>query len=86
MPYWGYGGFDFFLNTLQKLLMCNLIASIFGTNEERVTVNSHSKFAVNLKNIQGVMSVYSHRKKSNFCYGYRVTKYRNNFKIGVYIG
>ena len=41
---------------------CNLITSIFGINEEHVTVESHTKFAVNLSNLQAVMSVYSHKK------------------------
>ena len=58
-----YGGFDFSFCTLckncYKMQMCNSIASILCTNEERVTVDSHTKFAVNLRNIQGVMSVYS---------------------------
>ena len=45
-----------------KTQMCNLIASIFGTNKERLTVDSPTKLAVNLRNIQGVMSVYSHKK------------------------
>ena len=66
--------------------MCDLIASIYGTNEEHITVDSRTKFAVNLRNIQGVMSVYSRKKKSNVCHGYRVNKYRNNLKIGVQIG
>ena len=30
---------------------CKLIASIFGTNEEHVQVDSNTKFAVNLRNI-----------------------------------
>ena len=34
--------------------MCNLIALIFATNEEHVTVDSRNKFAVDL---QGIMSV-----------------------------
>ena len=38
--------------------MCNSIVLIFGTNEEHVTVDSLTKFAVNLRNIQGVMSIY----------------------------
>ena len=42
---------------------CNSIATMFGTNEERVTVDSRTKFVVNLSNIQGVMSVYSHKKE-----------------------
>ena len=41
---------------------CNLIALIFGTNEEHVTVDSRTKFAVNLRNIQGGMSIYSRKK------------------------
>ena len=36
--------------------MCNLIASIFDTNEEHIKVNSCAKFAMNLMNIQEVMS------------------------------
>ena len=57
-----------------KLQTCNLIASIFGTNEERVTVDSCTKFTVNLRNIQGVMSIYSCKKRSNFCHGYRINR------------
>ena len=45
---------------------CNLIASIFGTNEERVTVDSCTKFVVSLRNIQGVMSVYSLKKDRTY--------------------
>ena len=37
--------------------MSNSIASIIGTNEECVKMNSHTK--VNLMNIQGVMSICS---------------------------
>ena len=33
-----------------------------GTNEEHVTVDSRTKFVVNLSNIQGVTSVYSRQK------------------------
>ena len=58
-----YGGFDFYFRTLckycYKTQMCYSIALIFDTNEERVMVDSHTKFAVNLRNIQGVMSIYS---------------------------
>ena len=43
-----------------KMQTCNSIALIFGTNEERVMVDSCTKFVVNLSNIQGVMSIYSH--------------------------
>ena len=69
MPYRGYRGFDFFSRTLQncyKMQTYNLIATIFGTNEERVTVDSRTKFVVNLSNIQGVMSIYSRKKRPNF--------------------
>ena len=45
-----------------KMQMCSLIAMIFGTNEERVMVDSRTKFVVNLSTIQGVMSVYSRKK------------------------
>ena len=38
-----------------KMQMCNSIALIFGTNEERVTVDSCTKFAVNLRYSQGVI-------------------------------
>ena len=55
-----------------KMQTCNSIASIFGTNEERVTMDSRTKFVVNLSNIQGVMDIYSRKKRSNFCHGYRV--------------
>ena len=41
---------------------CTSIASIFGTNEEHVMVDSPTKFAVNMMNIQGVMSNYSRKK------------------------
>ena len=45
-----------------KMQTSNSIASIFGTNEERVKVDSRTKFVVNLKNIQGIMSIYSCKK------------------------
>ena len=57
-----------------KMQTCNSIASIFGTNEERVTVDSHTKFVVSLSNIQGIMDVYSRKNRSNFCHGYRVNQ------------
>ena len=46
-----------------KMQMCSLIALIFGANEEHVTVDSCTKFVVNLRNLQGVMSIYSRKKK-----------------------
>ena len=53
---------------------CNSIAMIFGTNEERVTADSRTKFVVNLSNIQGVTSIYSRKKRSKFCHDYRVNQ------------
>ena len=53
-----------------KMQTCDSIASTIGTNEEHVTVDSHTKFAVNLRNIQGAI----HVKISNFCHGYRVNR------------
>ena len=40
----------------------NVISLIFGKNEEHVTVDSRTKFVLDLRNIQGVMSVYSRKK------------------------
>ena len=57
-----------------KIQTYTSIASIFGTNEERVTVDSHTKFVVNLRNIPGIMSIYSCKKISNFFNGYRVNR------------
>ena len=57
-----------------KMQTCNSIASIFGTNEERVTVDPRTKFVVKLRNFQGVMSVNSRKKRSHFCHGYRVNR------------
>ena len=59
-----------------KMQTCNLISSIFGTNEERVTVDSCTKFVVNLRNIQGVtcMSVYSRKKDQTSYHSYRVNR------------
>ena len=62
MLYGGYGGFDFFTHTLQILQICNSIALIFGTNEERIMVDSCTKFVVNLRDIQRVTSIYSCKK------------------------
>ena len=50
-----YGGFDFFSHTLQscyKIQTCDSIVSMFSINEERITVDSRTKFAVNLSNLQ----------------------------------
>ena len=70
MPYVGVGGgygvsisFRTLATNCYKMQTFSLIASIFGTNEECVTVDSCTKFVVNLSNIQGVMSIYSRKKK-----------------------
>ena len=62
MPYGVYGDSISFHTFCYKMQTCNSIASIFGTNEEHVTVDSFTKFVVNLSNIQGVMSIYSCKK------------------------
>ena len=48
-----------------KMQICNLRLpqSLAHLNDERVTVDSGTKFVVNLRNIQGVMSIYSRKKK-----------------------
>ena len=77
MLYGGLRGLRFIFalcKNCYKMQMCNSIASIFGTNEERVTMDSHTKFVVNLSKIQGVMDVYSRKNRSNFCHGYRVNQ------------
>ena len=45
-----------------KMEMHSSIALIIGTREERVTMDSRTKFAVNLRIIQGFMSIYSRKK------------------------
>ena len=74
MPYGASISFRTLCKNCYKMQMRNTIASIFGTNEERVTMDSRTKFIVNLSNIQGVMDIYSHKKRSNFCHGYRVNQ------------
>ena len=64
---WGATGasisFCTLCKTCYKTQMCNSIVLIFGTSKEHIKVHSHTKFAMNLLNIQGVMSVYSRKKK-----------------------
>ena len=57
MPYVGLISFRTLCNNCYKMQTRNSIALIFGTNEEHVMVDSRTKFAVNLRNIQGVMSI-----------------------------
>ena len=49
-----------------KMQTCNSIASIVGTNKERVMVDLLTKFVVSLSNIQGVIDVYSRKNRSNY--------------------
>ena len=49
-----------------KMQTCNSIVSILGTSKERTKVHSHTKFAMNLINIQGVMSIYSRKNDETF--------------------
>ena len=75
----GLRGFRFLFAHFAKIaIKCKgvtqLPRSFFSTNEECVTVDSRTKFVVNLSNIQGVMDVYSRKKRSNFCHGYRVNQ------------
>ena len=58
--------FRTFCKNCYKMQTCNSIALIFSTNEERVTVDSRTKFVANVRNIQGVMNVYSHKKDQTF--------------------
>ena len=46
-----------------KTQTCHSIVSIFGTSKERIKVHSRTKFAMNLINLQGVMSAYSRTKR-----------------------
>ena len=62
---------------------CYSIATIFGTNEEHVTVDSRTKFVVKLRNLQGIMSIYSRKKAQTSFRATEYTNYRNNLKIGV---
>ena len=57
-----------------KMQTCNSIASIFDTNEECVTVDTCTTFVVNLRSIQGVMSIYSQEKRSNVCHSNRINQ------------
>ena len=49
-----------------KTQTCHSIVSIFGTSKVRIKVHLRTKFAMNLINIQGVMSVYSRKKDESF--------------------
>ena len=46
-----------------KTQTCNSIVLIFGTSKEHIKVHLRTKFAVNLTNIQRVISVSSSKKR-----------------------
>ena len=48
----------------------------FGTRIGGLKVNTSIKFGINLINIQGIISDFMHKVKSNFCQAYRI----NHFK------
>ena len=47
----------------------------FGTHIGYLKANTSVKFGVNLMNIQGVISNFTHKTKLNFCYAYRVNHF-----------
>ena len=47
----------------------------FGTYIGGLKANIGINFGVNLINIQGVISNFMHKAKSNFCHFYRVNRY-----------
>jgi len=50
-------------------------ASIFGTRIGGLKANTSIDFGVNLINIEGVISDFTHKSKSNFCQAYRVNHF-----------
>ena len=53
----GSVGYKLFFCILVLKQMCNLITLKFGTDKERIKVNSHTKFARNLIRVHGAMSI-----------------------------
>ena len=56
----------------------------FGTHIEGLKANTTPNFGVNLINIQGIISGFTHNPKLNFCHAY--TALRNKLKIGMKLG
>ena len=52
--------------------MCASIWLKFGTRIGGLNVNIRIKFGINLINIRGVISDFTHLTKSNFCQAYRL--------------
>ena len=67
------------LHNLQKspqlVYACSNLAEI-GTRIGGIKANIRSNFEVNLSNIQGVITVFTHTAKSNFCHAYRVNCFK----------
>ena len=47
----------------------------FGTRIGGLKANSSINFWVNVINIEGVISDFTHKSKSNFCQAYRLNRY-----------
>ena len=60
-----------------------MIALKFGASDEHIKVKSHPKCTMNLISIHGVLNVYTHLKKSNFCHNYRVNCIWEQFEFGA---
>ena len=52
--------------------MCASIWLKFSTRIEGLNANNSIKFGINLINIRGVTSDFTHLTKSNFCQAYRL--------------
>ena len=46
----------------------------FGAHIGRLKPNTSIEFGINLINIQGVISDFTHKTKSNYCQAYRVNR------------
>ena len=55
----------------------------FGTLIWGLKVNTSIIFGINLFNIQGVTSDFTHKAKSYFCHAYSVTTLRKKLKISM---
>jgi len=48
----------------------------FGTSIGGLKANTNITFGINLINIQGVTSNFTHKSKSNFCQAHRVNRFK----------
>ena len=53
-----------------------LSSTFFGTRIGGLKANTTVNFGVNLFNIQGVISDFTHKAKLNFCHAYRVNCFK----------